>query len=266
MALIKTIYLKCKLRKARTLEGYIDLVSKTDLNKIPKLTQCADKALDGNELKETSFENMFVHLNSFDTLIEKYNLNSIADCDNDFENVIKLMGWFNDNTYYSGAQYKFLYDDTLEILNFSFGKGFKNAINCRYKAIAFTDILVAVGIKAFPICLIDSNFDGCHLMCEVYLREQNKWMVADPSFNTHFTDENGKILNVFELRNYFLCGKEPEIIGYKFNETGKCRDIYVNAFVKACLANISTWHDNSDADRHNKKRKDFVYKIPTFYQ
>lgn len=265
MALIKTMCLKYKLRKVRTLDDYINFVEKTDLSKIPELTACTDKSFDGSELKATSLDNMFTHLNSFDKLVEKYNLNSIADCDNDFENVIKLMGWFNDNTYYSGAQYKFLHDDTLEIFDFSFGKGFKNAINCRYKAIAFSDILVAVGIKAFPICLIDGNFDGCHLMCEVYLREQNKWIVVDPSFNAYFTDENGNVLDAFELRDYFLCGKAPEIIGYNFNGTDRCKDVYIKAFVKVCLSNISTWHDNSDKDRHNRKRKDFDYKVPDLH-
>lgn len=256
MTLIKTIYLKYKLRNTRTLEGYIDFVEKTDLSEIPKLTECMDKALDGSELKETSLENMFIHLNSFDTLIKKYNLKTIADCDDDFKNVIKLMQWLTDNTYYSGAQFDFLPDDTLEILSFSFKKGFKKAINCRYKAIALTDILVAVGIDALPICLVDKNKSGCHFIVGVCLKEKGKWIAVDPSFNTYFMDDDDNILDVFELRNYFLNNKTPKIVGYTFNGTDRCFGIYCDVFIKSCLANISTWQNNSENSRHAKNQKE----------
>lgn len=266
MMLIKTIRAKYKLRKARTLSGYIDYVEKTDLSEIPELTVCIDKAFDVSEFKTTSIENMFVNLDLFDNIRQKYSLGNIADGGNDFDNVIKLMKWLTENTYYSGAQYKFLPDDTLKILDFSFQNGFNHAINCRYKAIALSDILVSAGIKAFPVCLVDSNFNGCHLMCEVYLREQNKWIVVDPSFNTYFTDENDRILDVFELRELFLEMKTPKIIGYNFNGTAKCKNIYINVFVKSCLANISTWQDNSgncrDSQNMNNSKK-FIYKVPS---
>lgn len=265
MTLIKKICLRYKLRKTKTLEGYINFVAESDLSKIPKL-KVIDNAFDGCKLKETSLENMFLSLDSFDIIKEEYSFERIADCDNDFENVIKLMNWLTKNTYYSGAQFKPLPDDTSKILQFSFRNGFKNAINCRFKAIALSDILVSVGIKAFPVCLIDSAFNGCHLMCEVYLHDEDKWIVVDPSFNTYFKDDDEKILDVFELRELFLKNKTPKIIGYNFNGTTKCENIYINVFVKSCLANISTWKDNSENKRHSinmKDRKQFIYKIPS---
>lgn len=260
---LKLAVLKIKLRKLKTLEGYIDYIANQDLSKVPDLS-----IGDDSSLQTPDYDKLFTYLEEYDQIKAKYALDSIIKGDSDFERALSLMQWLTDNTYYSGHQvlfHKGLFDDTLDILNFSYGKSFEFAINCRYKAIALADLLIAYGIKAMPIAMIDANRDGNHLTVQVFLDDEQKWVLLDPSFNTYFKDENGNILDAFSLRDYFLSGHDPVICGYNFNGTAQCIDIYKELFVKSVMTNLTTWHDNTDANRKSKKfsqRKSFDCKIP----
>lgn len=150
-------------------------------------------------------------------------------------------------------------------MNYAFGKTFRNAINCRLKAIAFADCLVAVGIKAYPVCMQSTEFKNCHFTCRAYISELDKWCVFDPSFGCWFADQNGKPIDIFEMREMFLQGEEPTVIGYNLNGTAECFDVYINAFIKCCISNLSTWCDNSMNRRNTKKlpeKKKFNAKLP----
>ena len=260
MNLIKRALIINKARKIDTAEKYFNYVESCKYENSPLVIGNTAK------LKETNNENLFQHIAEYDELLEKYNLKQIAVGNNDFEKALALMQWLTDNTLYSGIQLHFLPDDTKSILEFTAEKSFANAINCRDKAIVLTDLLIALGIKAYPISLIDNKQSGNHFVVHIYCKECNKWVVADPSFNTYFTDESGNALNVYELRNLFLENKMPEIKGYNFNETDRCRNEYINYFIKQCLTNIATWHDNSmdcrTEPRKWAKKKSFEYKLP----
>lgn len=257
--LVKRAVIINKVRKIDTAEKYFDYVDSCEYKKVPLSVGSTDK------LKDTDCENLFQHIDKYDELIEKYGLNQIAVGSNDFEKAVAVMQWLTDNTMYSGVQLSALPDDTRQFLDFSFGKPFKNALNCRYKAITLTDLLIALGIKAYPMALQDGQ-GGNHFVVHIYCKECKKWAVADPSFNAYFTDENGNVLNVYELRNLFLENKMPVINGYSFNGTERCKTNYINYFIKQCLTNISTWHDNSMDCRTEpkkwKKKKLFDYKLP----
>ena len=196
---------------------------------------------------------------------EKYHLTQIATAETDFEKALQVLQWLSGNTFYNGAQMHKLSDDTMRILDYSFGKGFQNAINCRCKAISFADCLVAVGIKAYPVCMLSAAFKNCHFTCRAYITELEKWCVFDPSFGCWFADTNGKPIDIFEMRELFLQDKEPVLQGYSFNGTAECQDVYVNAFLKLCISNLSTWEDNSMDCRNVKNirdKKKFNAKLP----
>ncbi len=219
-----------------------------------------------SELKEQAQEeNLFLYLTEYDKIKERYKITGIDNIVNDFEKAVAIMQWLTENTYYLGMSFKILPDDTLKKLKYSFRKGFSGAINCRDKAIILTDLLIAHGIKAYPIMLNNITKTECHFVTHVYCKELEKWVVLDPSFNTHFTDENNRILNIFELREYKINGKEPLANGYSFNGTQKAKDIYLKYFIGNGLARISTWKDNSNHKRKSGnlgKRKCFDYKLP----
>ncbi len=254
---------RIKKRKLKTREGYIEYLKKWDISKAPPLTV-------GNTdgLKDADYDKLFTYLNEYDLLKEKYSLETVIKGDTDFEKALSLMQWLTDSTWYSGEQHLFhplLQDDTLSILDFGYKKSFYYAINCRYKAIALSDILMAFGIKAYPVSMVDADQDGNHLTVHAYLNDEKKWVLLDPSFNTYFTDSDGNVLNVLELRQYFLDGKEPVIHGYNFNGTTEGITPYKEVFLKSDLTNLSTWHDNTNDCRKTKnfnKRKQFDCKLP----
>lgn len=159
--------------------------------------------IDNADLVETDLEHTSSYFELHRTLNEKYKLSEIATADTDFKKVVQIMNWFTANTFYNGAMLHYITDNTIEILNYAFGKTFKNAINCRLKAIAFADCLVAVGIKAYPVCMQSTEFKNCHFTCRAYISELDKWCVFDPSFGCWFADKSGKPIDIFECEKCF---------------------------------------------------------------
>ncbi|MBQ3007328.1 MAG: hypothetical protein IJD78_07190 [Clostridia bacterium] len=255
--------------KCRTSERYIKFVSNMNTEKLlRKEPTCVnDKAYGSKELCVTDTESITARNPMHDELEKKYSLSKIASGTTEFERTVNLLKWLTDNTFYCGMQHKQVTDNGLDILDFSFGKSFENAINCRAKAIVFADCLVAVGIKAYPIMLLSLKFRNCHLICRVYLKELDKWCAFDPSFGCYFTDENGSLLDVFEVRDMLIRGKEPAVCGYNFNGTTECFDAYMDGFLRVCISNISTWDDNS-LNRRDKidmgDKKKFCCAVPSF--
>ena len=248
-------------------EKYAEYVSEMDYEEaLLKEPVCIkDMASEDRELTETELDKIIKPYDFHAQLNEKYNLSDIATADSDFDKAVQILEWLTEHTYYSGMQMKMLNDDTLEILDYSFDKPFNRAINCRYRAIAFADCLVAVGIKAFPVAMVSSEFTGSHFTCLVYISEEDKWCSFDPSFGCWFTDEEGELLDIFEIRELFLENKEPVVKGYSFNGKQENFDVYMNSFLKFCVSNLSTWADNS-TDRRSENtfsgRKQFSSAIP----
>ena len=90
---------------------------------------------DTSSLAPVTYENLFVYIPTYEELVQTY---EVLPCQNDltaFQKALSIMNWLTKNTYYNGMQDKALPDDSLQILSFSVGKGFQNAINCRCKAI-----------------------------------------------------------------------------------------------------------------------------------
>ena len=248
-------------------EKYAEYVSEMDYEEalLREPVCIKDMASEDRELTETELDKIIKPYDFHTQLNEKYNLSDIATADSDFDKAVQVLEWLTEHTYYSGMQMKMLNDDSLEILEYSFDKPFNRAINCRYRAIAFADCLVAVGIKAFPVAMVSSEFTGSHFTCLVYISEEDKWCSFDPSFGCWFTDEEGELLDIFEIRELFLENKEPVVKGYSFNGKQENFDVYMNSFLKFCISNLSTWADNS-TDRRSENtfsgRKQFSSAIP----
>ena len=248
-------------------EKYAEYISEIDYEKeLLKEPVCIkDMASQDKELTQTDLDKIIYTYDFHAQLREKYNLSSIATADSDFDKAVQILEWLTKHTYYSGMQMKLLKDDTLNILDYSFDKPFTRAINCRYRAIAFADCLVSVGIKAFPVAMVSSEFTGSHFTCLVYISEEDKWCSFDPSFGCWFTDDEGNLLDIFEIRELFLENKEPIVKGYSFNGEQENFDVYINLFMKLCVSNLSTWADNSGEGRSKNtfsERKQFDSVIP----
>ncbi len=216
-------------------------------------------------LAPAEYANLFGYLPQYRKLVKKYIIPKLENRKTVFGKALAIMHWLTQNTFYSGAQTAVLPDDSLKILDYAFGQGFDHAINCRYKAILLTDLLIAHGIMAYPIALEDGNHWGGHFVVHVFCPDENKWVVLDPSFNCCFQDKSNTVLNIFELRDLRLRNQTPAVIGYSFNGTDACMDIYLQYFVGVTLTHITTWESNSNDGRNTTdicRRKAFRAKLP----
>ena len=84
--------------------------------------------------------------------------------------------------------------------------------NCRGISIIFSGVLRANGIKAFYEGLypLNENDRECHIVCEVFVEELNKFVMFDPSLCTVYK-LNGKYLNSLEIKNSIIDGSFIDI-------------------------------------------------------
>lgn len=243
-------------------ENYLQFIKNPD-----NYDGCSQTLSIGNTdgLAFTEYANLFEYLSDYSILTEKYKIPGVMNEHSVFKKALLIMNWLTQKTYYSGAQLTALPDNSLEILDFSYEKGFEYAINCRDKAIVLTDLLIAYGIMAYPILLEDENHWGCHFVVHIFCSDENKWVVLDPSFNCFLQDKTNKALNIFELRDLRIKGDDLYLNGYSFNGTNECTDIYLKYFVGVTLTHITTWNSNSN-DRRNstdiQHKKEFISKLP----
>lgn len=228
-------------------EKYVEFLAAEE----QKYTPSDYKITDENAHSEADIDNLFSQLNEYAAIRESYDFPYNA-AHSDMENALNIMEYLTAHTFYCGLSLCIIPDNTQEILKYSFDRGFSHRINCRFKAIAFTDILNAYGIKALPICMI-SGSGGCHFTVHVYLREENRFAVFDPSFNCCFADENGRAMSVFELRECFAEDNAVNVIGYDLFGTEQFKETYKFMFIKDCLENISTWNTNQRNSKINSK-------------
>lgn len=147
---------------------------------------------------ESNFQYKFSRMLHLNDVFAQFNFAEIVENGDTASKARRVMQWVADNTAYNGGSPlgPALPDKIVE-----FGIHQKNPINCANRAILFCDILVSLGIFAFPITLQHRPYlfrkkqfadeYHCHVIAQVWLPEQKCWAAFDPSFNTFFCDKNG---------------------------------------------------------------------------
>lgn len=234
----------------RNEKNYARFLQRTDLDKMPSLQIGSISGM-----KEAEEEGLYQWMEDYPVLLDKYSLSEIAPGPDDFSAALQVMDWLTAHTYYCGLQSKLVLDRTPAILAYAYDKPFRHAINCRFKAIAMADCLLALQRKAYPVALIAQEEKGkdmpCHLMVHMYARELKKWVLFDPSLHTYFFDEADRPLDAFELRELMMEGRTPRFPGYDLNGSDGLQDIYIQSFVRPALTHITTW--NNSIDKRNVK-------------
>ena len=97
------------------------------------------------------------------------------------------------------------------LLEFGFGTG--KGMNCYCLALVMTACIQALGIKARTVLLMPKEYDtgDNHVVTHVYLEEENRWIMVDPSWNGYFIGKDGAIMDVFELRDAFANGDTAKL-------------------------------------------------------
>jgi|GEM_PF-1836762 len=204
----------------------------------------------------------FEYLNEYTALKDMYNLESIAKDGSALSKALNIMQWLTDNTYYCG-QSSLDGAEVFSILEYSLKGGFEHAIRCDQKSVALSECLLAVNVFAHPVMLEEYNYNdkgdvitgiNCHNCTHIYIPENEKWIMFDPSFNAFFTDKSGKILNIIEIKD-MLKRKEPVILS-QYTLNGH-EDIFQKGypynFVYNMSFRISVWDGNHPSKRFYNK-------------
>lgn len=89
-------------------------------------------------------------------------------------------------------------------------KNTEPAFNCRLHSIMMFELLSSVGIPATNITCMpaDSKDNDCHVVNQVWLPELEKWVMIDSdSGGFYATDEEGNLLSLQEMREFYIQGK-----------------------------------------------------------
>ncbi len=148
----------------------------------------------------------------------------------------------------------------------------KRAANCYAHAVVLNDVLCALGfickyVFCYPIdlCPID-----CHVVNLVYSMEKNKWILLDSANNVVFSDKDGNILNIEELRKCLICGEDVEVnlMNIYDNIEHLNRNFIKQKILIYMIKNMYRFgcYKNSYRDGDAKNRNvDFYHLIPSTY-
>lgn len=207
----------------------------------------------------SDFKYKFVYHNQYHTLLRSYPLADIAGSGTTFEQALNLMNWLSEKTFYCGNSG--LGDNDLSsIITYSFDKGWEGAINCEHKATLLQEFLISLHHFAHIICFESYCVNdagtaitaiNCHVCVHLYLPEENKWILLDPSFGTYFTDKNGKKLNIVEIQETFRRRDDVQVCNYSLNGTEIFRKGYPVSFIYNMAFRVSL--------RNGNRKEDLVY-------
>lgn len=84
----------------------------------------------------------------------------------------------------------------------------EKGVNCRMMGIVLNDVLLAMGWRSrFVTCLpYDVADQDCHVVASVFVPTLGKWVMLDAAFNAYFTDAEGHLLGLQEVRDAMCSG------------------------------------------------------------
>jgi len=220
------------------------------------------------------FEYSFQYMPEYDELKNLFPLDEIAGNGGTLGKAINIMNWITSKTDYNGASELGMVPP-VDVINYSFGKGFDGSINCVNKAMLLSDCLLSIGIYSLPVWInnrIDDKdneyygYGACHVVAHVFIDELNKWVMLDPSFNSYLTDINGNILNLLEIAELYKADQQIEIGQYTLNgaET-QFKEYYVEQFVFKCLFSIAICRGN-DLEYRDFNKRCYLFPQNDFYE
>ena len=228
----------------------------TDVNKC--LLKNSFETGNYNNNSINSFVYDFQYLPEYDELNELFPLNKIARNGNTFDKAVNIMNWLASKTDYNGYS-KLGMESPVNIIDFSFDKGFDGAINCVNKAILLSDCLLSIGIYALPVWINNRIYSKdneeygrgvSHVVVHIFIDEFNKWVMFDPSFNSYLEDVNGNILNLIEIAELYKTKQQIQIKQYELNgDKNQFKEYYLEQFIFKSLLAISILKGNSFQNR-----------------
>jgi hypothetical protein len=164
---------------------------------------------------------------------ERWKLESIAGNGDDVSRVLNLLHWVHAQVRHDGNSENPEPRNALNLLEVCRKEG--RGINCRMMATILNEACLALGYQSKHItCMpLDKSDSDCHVITAVWLESLRKWVYLDPTFNAYFTDSQGTLLSVSEVRTRMIKG-EALVLSKDANWNGRKEDAaeYLNYMAK----------------------------------
>jgi len=166
----------------------------------------------GNKTPSKSFVFEYQSSNDPDliALRNNYKLDSVAGFGNSQSRILNVMHWVHNNISHNGLTESGITQlNAGEILRVSAIKNF--GVSCGELATVLNDCYLALGYKSrkiycFPKDSLKNDPDS-HVINEVYLLEEKKWIMVDPTNDAYVMDEVGNMLGIEDVRERLALGK-----------------------------------------------------------
>nr|MBN2277664.1 transglutaminase domain-containing protein [candidate division Zixibacteria bacterium] len=140
------------------------------------------------------------------TLREKYNLDSVAGDGAQIDRIINLMWWAHNIVRHDGNSANPSPANALNLI--SVCREEDRGVNCRMMATILNEVCLSMGfpsrhVTCFPA---DTTDPDCHVINMVYSDSLGKWLYMDPTFAGYFTDRDGRLLSIAEVRQMMING------------------------------------------------------------
>jgi len=160
----------------------------------------------------------------------KWGLREIAGTGDTQSRALNLLHWLCTHTKHGNPQSlpEGLQMNAGSLLAWSFDRP-GNDPNGKHLSVIFSECLLAVGIQAYMLWCFPKVFNGekaC--VVQVWLPEEGRWIMLDPSWAAYFTNESGRVLSAPEVRERLgsgallrLSSEEQEAAGWYTDSMAK---------------------------------------------
>lgn len=144
-------------------------------------------------------------------LHDTYHLDAVAGRGPETDRIINLMSWVYRLTGHANEPE---FPKELNALNLIPLAEVKHmAMNCVMKTIILNEVYLAMGFESRHTHLLpaENEDEESHYITSVFSRTLDRWIMMDPDFGVHVTDDEGAILGIAEIRRRLIAG-QPMVV------------------------------------------------------
>lgn len=134
-------------------------------------------------------------------------LEEVVGKGDDVSRVLNLLHWVHTQVRHDGNSTNPYPATALNILEVCRKEG--RGVNCRMMATLLNEACLSLGYPSRHVtCMpLDKDDPDCHVINAVWVERVRKWLFLDPTFDATFSDPEGNLLSVPEVRERLVTGK-----------------------------------------------------------
>ncbi|WP_316802497.1 transglutaminase domain-containing protein [Pedobacter nototheniae] len=169
-------------------------------------------------------------------------LDSVAGKGNELSKVFNLLHWVHNLIRHDGSSNNPTLKNAIDLIKVC--REENRGVNCRMLATVLNECYLSMGITSRYITCMpkETNFDDCHVINMVYIKDLNKWIWIDPTFDSYVMDEKGGLLGIQEVRERLIKGM-PLVLNAdaNWNRTSlQTKEYYLQTYMAKNLYRLET--------------------------